>query len=150
MGTGLHDESARGHVVAERVVHQIAAAKARREHGACRTPVVGGDALGFIDRAGRCVDALHLRTPHNGREATKRIFGAAGLLAIQQLVLARHGQACQCGARDHTGGIHALKNLAKSRRTLLGMGDQPRQGRHQGGFTLRRLARFQRIKEFTH
>jgi hypothetical protein len=67
-------------------------------HGARGTPVVGPGALGFIDRAGRGVNAAHLRAAHRGGKAAEHIAGALRLLALEQLMLARHRQTRQRSA----------------------------------------------------
>ena len=59
MGSRLQDECARGHVVAEAVVHQLAFSEASRVQRTAGAPVIGAGPFGFVDRAGAGEDARH-------------------------------------------------------------------------------------------
>ena len=150
VGAGLHHRTRRHKVVAEAVVDQLAAPKARRVNGPRHAPIVGPRALGFVDGAGAGEHTRHARPKVQRAEAAKHIGGAPRLLALQQLVLPCHGQLGQCLAAGDRTRIHPRQNAGERGRCLLGMGDLLRQRRHQGRFALSGAARFQGVIKRAH
>ena len=151
----FQDPGPGGEVVAEAVVHQVAGLEAGGLQGAGAAPVVGTVAFGFVDGAGRLVDAprpAHRArgAPADGAEAAEGIVRAAGtglargLLALQQRVLARDGHARQRGAVGHGVGVDAgqrggQRRLGRSGAQLRG------QGGHESGLALGGVAQGQGV-----
>ena len=71
-----------------------------------------------------------------------------GLLAFEQLGLARDGQLRQRGAAVHCGRVHALQDLGEGRAVLLGVRHLAGQGAHLFALALLGRSGLQRIKEF--
>ena len=150
----LHHPGAWCEVVTETVVHQVAVFEAGGRQRPGDAPVVRRRALGLVDRPGRLVDAPRAfqapqPAPADGGKAAEGVGGPLRLLALQQLGLARHGQAgqglaCGDGIRVHTG-----QRLGHGRR-LACRGDEAGQAGHQGGLALGGLPGFQRIARAVH
>ena len=153
VGAGFHHGASGHKVVAEAVVNQFTWTKTRRKHGARHAPIVFGRSFRLINRARAGKHARHPLAKADRAEAAKHIAaaaGPAGLLARQQFMLARDGQRRQGRPTGHRGRVDVLQNLMKGGRRIPGMGHLSRQCRHQGSFTRRVVARFQRIVMFNH
>ena len=140
-------------MVAEAVVNQLTRAKPCGKNGPRHAPIVTARAFGFVNRARAGKQARHLRPIAQGAEAAKHIapgHGTAGLLALQQLVLARYRQLRQGLTAGHGGRVYGGQNLRQRGRGLLGMGHLGWQGGHQSGFALGQFAGFERVKKSRH
>src|ERR1035437_3859900 len=104
-------------MVAEAVVDQFTGSKPGGKNGARHAPIVARATFGFVDRSGAGKNARHARTKSKRAEATEHVACslATGLLALEQLVLARHRQSCQCAPTDHARRIDVAQNLLKRR-----------------------------------
>jgi hypothetical protein len=87
----------------------------------------------------------------SGGKAAKHMLRALGLLALQQLVLARDRQRASAARLVMPAASTPARMLANAAAGLLGVGHLLRQRRHQGGFALgTRIARFQCVIELAH
>ena len=128
MRTGFHHRAGRCEVIAEGVVHQVAGPKTGCEDRARCAPIVARAAFRLVDRTGRGEDPQRAaaRPPSDGRIAAEHVLRTDGLLALEQLVLARDRQRGQRGAAVDDRRVDASKQVGKRRRVRLGVRDLTR------------------------
>src|SRR5690606_10011325 len=80
MGCGFHHGASWRKVICKAVMHQLARAKTRRIHGACKPPVIGPPAFRLVNGPRRRKYTRSL-TPSYGRKAAKNPADGGKLLA---------------------------------------------------------------------
>jgi len=111
-GGGIEDEAARRQVIAEGVVHDVAAAETGGEQRARAVPRIGLGGFRLEDRAGRD-EQVRERAGLDRDEAAE---GQGGLLLRRQPRLAHHRQLRQRGAAGDRIGVDALEPRGVARR----------------------------------
>ena len=102
---GFQDVAAGRQVIRERVVHDVAEPKARREQRARRTPPIRAEPLGLEDRPRRHQQALELSGRAHHKAAERRVLALQG----RQVGLAQHRELRQGGTGCHPLGVGAGK-----------------------------------------
>ena len=138
-------------------MHQLARAKAGREHGPGHALEVAAVAFGLVDRAGRLEHpprpAPGVQTvPADGGIAAEDVarLGALALALQEVAVLARDRQRCERRAVGHRGGIDARQRFGKHLGVGLRVSDLARQRGHQGPLALLRRTGFQSVEVGAH
>src|SRR5437762_3596130 len=119
---GFHHRARWREVIGEAIVDEIAATKSRGVQRTREPPVIGRAAFGLANRTGRCEDTARIAPTRRGESAERTIR----FLQLEQLGLARDGNACERLVSCDRGGINVRQNARERRRMRLRVRDLAR------------------------